>query len=86
MSLAEMTEDVRGILLGMTETTWEKDKADLIRAMLRLRRACEQEKRTRAMHELEVWISVVQICGSPRDVAVAKIPEAVRNLRRMVGE
>ena len=82
MSLAELTEDVRGILLGMTETTWEKDKADLIRAMLRLRRACAQEGRSRAMHELEEWISVVQICECPRDVAIAKIPEALSNIKR----
>jgi len=84
MTLAEQADGIRSLLLGMTETTWPEDKDKLIKALLRMRRDCEQEGRRRIMHELEAWISVVQVCENPREVAIAKVPEAIQKLRRAV--
>ena len=33
---------------------------------------------------MEEWVSVMRICESPRDVALAGIPEAIRSIERMV--
>ena len=81
MTLAELMENARGAILAMSESTWPEDKKAILRAMIRLRRACEQDGRTRAQHELEEWISVVQTCESPRDIAIAKVPEALKNIK-----
>ena len=66
----------------MDQGTWPEDKKAILRAMIRLRRACEHEGLRRAQHELEEWISVVQTCESPRDVAIAKVPEALTTIKR----
>ena len=81
MTPDELMETARGAILAMSESTWPEDKQAILRAMIRLRRACEQDGRARAQHELEEWISVVQTCGSPRDIAIAKVPEALTNIK-----
>ena len=82
MTLDELMENIRGAILAMSESTWPEDKKAILRAMIRLRRACEHEGLRRAQHELEEWISVVQTCESPRDVAIAKVPEALTTIKR----
>jgi len=82
MTLDELMENIRGAILAMSESTWPEDKKAILRAMIRLRRACEHEGLRRAQHELEEWISVVQICDCPRDVALAKVPEAMSGIKR----
>jgi hypothetical protein len=82
MTLDELMENIRGALLAMSESTWPEDKANILRAMIRLRRACEHEGLRRAQHELEEWISVVHTCESPRDIAIARVPEALTNIKR----
>ncbi len=82
MTPDELMENARGAILAMSESTWPEDKANILRAMIRLRRACEHEGLRRAQHELEEWISVVHICESPRDIAIAKVPEALKNIKR----
>lgn len=82
MTLDELMENIRGAVLAMSESTWPEDKANILRAMIRLRRACEHEGLRRAQHELEEWISVVHTCESPRDIAIAKVPEALTTIKR----
>jgi len=82
MTPDELMENARGALLAMSESTWPEDKANILRAMIRLRRACEHEGLRRAQHELEEWISVVHTCESPRDIAIARVPEALTNIKR----
>lgn len=84
MTPRERLDEIRGLLLSMSESTWADDKDKIILAMLRFRQACQVALLRRAEHEMEEWVSVMRICESPRDVALAKIPEAVRGLYRMV--
>ena len=84
MTPREMLDEIRGLLLSMSETTWAEDKEKIILAMLRFRQACQAALLRRAEHEMEEWVSVMRICESPRDVVLAKIPEAVRGMYRMV--
>ena len=84
MTPREMLDEIRGLLLSMSETTWAEDRERIILAMLRFRQACQAALLRRAEHEMEEWISVMRICESPRDVALAKIPEAIRSMERMV--
>ena len=86
MTPREMLDEIRGLLLSMSETTWAEDRGKIILAMLRFRQACQTALLRRAEHEMEEWVSVMRICESPRDVALAKIPEAVRGMYRMVPE
>lgn len=84
MTPRERLDEIRGLLLSMSESTWADDKEKIILAMLRFRQACQVALLRRAEHEMEEWVSVMRICESPRDVALAKIPEAMRGLYRMV--
>lgn len=86
MTPREMLDEIRGLLLSMSETTWAEDREKIICAMLRFRQACQTALLRRAEHEMEEWVSVMRICESPRDVALAKIPEAIRSMERMVPE
>ena len=84
MTPRQMLDEIRGLLLSMSETTWAEDKEKIVLAMLRFRQACQTALLRRAEHEMEVWVSVMRICESPRDVALARIPEAIRSMERMV--
>lgn len=84
MTPRQMLDEIRGLLLNMSETTWAEDKERIVLAMLRFRQACQTALLRRAEHEMEEWISVMRICESPKDVAIAMIPEAVRGMYRMV--
>ena len=84
MTPREMLDEIRGLLLSMSETTWAEDREKIILAMLRFRQACQAALLRRAEHEMEEWVSVMRICESPRDVALAGIPEAIRSMDRMV--
>ena len=84
MTPREMLDEIRRLLLSMSETTWAEDKEKIILAMLRFRQACQAALLRRAEHEMEEWVSVMRICESPKDVAIAMIPEAVRGMYRMV--
>ena len=84
MTPREMLDEIRGLLLSMSETTWAEDREKIILAMLRFRQACQAALLRRAEHEMEEWVSVMRICESPKDVAIAMIPEAVRGMYRMV--
>lgn len=84
MTPRERLDEIMGLLLSMSESTWADDKDKIILAMLRFRQACQTALLRRAEHEMEEWVSVMRICESPRDVALAKIPEAVKGLYRMV--
>lgn len=84
MTPRERLDEIRGLLLSMSESTWADDKEKIILAMLRFRQSCQVALLRRAEHEMEEWVSVMRICESPRDVALAKIPEAMRGLYRMV--
>ena len=84
MTPREMLDEIRGLLLSMSETTWAEDREKIILAMLRFQQACQTALLRRAEHEMEEWVSVMRICESPRDVALAGIPEAIRSMDRMV--
>ena len=84
MTPREMLDEIRGLLLNMSETTWAEDKARIVNAMLRFRQACQAALLRRAEHEIEEWVSVMRICESPRDVVLARIPEAIRTIEGMV--
>ena len=84
MTPREMLDEIRGLLLSMSETTWAEDREKIICAMLRFLQACQTALLRRAEHEMEEWVSVMRICESPRDVALARIPEAIRSMERMV--
>lgn len=84
MTPRERLDEIRGLLLSMSESTWAEDREKIILAMLRFRQACQTALLRRAEHEMEEWVSVMRICENPRDVALAKIPEAIRSIERMV--
>jgi len=84
MTPRQMLDEIRGLLLNMSETTWAEDKARIVNAMLRFRQACQAALLRRAEHEIEEWVSVMRICESPRDVVLARIPEAIRTIEGMV--
>lgn len=86
MTPRQMLDEIRSLLLSMSESTWAEDKEKIVLAMLRFRQACRTASLSRAEHEMEEWVSVMRICESPRDVAIAMIPEAVRGMYRMVPE
>ena len=85
MTPEELAQQAVRIADGITPATWcEEVKQDLIKALLRLRRVCAHEGISRAMHEAEEWISVLQVCETHRDFAVSRARDAVHGIARMV--
>lgn len=85
MTPEELAQQAVKLADGITADTWcEEAKQDLIKALLRLRRVCAHEGISRAMHEAEEWISVLQVCETHRDFAVSRARDAVHGIARMV--
>ena len=59
MTPRERLDEIRGLLLSMSESTWADDKDKIILAMLRFRQACQVALLRRAEHEMEEWVSVM---------------------------
>ena len=82
MSAKAIADSIVADMLASSEQTWTADRRRILTAMAQLRTVLGSEDRRRLMHEVEQWAAVMQICDSPREMALARVPEAVRQIAR----